>query len=81
MGVLKQIWFYEILVGILLICQNVTVRVCGARVRIYYVFFKKDILNIWRPVQDPELVRGGLLGAPACVKIAYFYMGTSLKIA
>ena len=41
MGVLWQMWLYEIHSGILLICQNATVWVCGAWIRIYYVLCSK----------------------------------------
>ena len=37
MGVLQQIWIYEILGGMLLICQNATVQLYGAWIRINYV--------------------------------------------
>ena len=43
MGVLQQIWLYEILGGMLLICQNTTMRVYGAWIRKYYALcYKKN---------------------------------------
>ena len=61
---------YEILGGILLICQNATVRVCGARIKIYFVLGSK-IYNthgclFWTPSGSRQVA-----GAPAFVKIAY----------
>ena len=32
-----SVWIYEIFGGMLLICQNATVRVCGAWINIHYV--------------------------------------------
>ena len=47
-------WLYEILGGILQLCQNATVRVCGAWIKIYYVLYSKTYNT-----------RGGLFWTPA----------------
>ena len=61
MGPLKQIWLYEILGSILLICQNVTVRVCGAWVGMYYVLRPKIYSTLgslfWTPAGSRRAVK------------------------
>ena len=41
MAVLKQIWLFEIIRGMLLMCQNTTMRVYGAWIKIYCVLCSK----------------------------------------
>ena len=57
--------------GILLICQNATVRVCGAWFQIFSFYVQNHIAPIaalfWTP-----LVCDGPLGAPAFLKLAYW---------
>ena len=40
-GVLQQIWLNEINGGVLLMCQNTTMRVYGARIKTYHGLCKK----------------------------------------
>ena len=40
MGILQQIWLYEIIEGMLLMCQNTTMRVYGAWIT-YYILCQK----------------------------------------
>ena len=50
MGVLQQIWLYEIIGGMLLVCHNTTMRVYGAWIKTYYIFCPKtynSFGNIW----------------------------------
>ena len=42
-GVLQQIWLQEFFGGILLMCQNTTMRVCGAWIKTRYVLCSKTI--------------------------------------
>ena len=39
-AVLQQIWLYEIIGGMLLMCQNATMRVYGAWIKTYVLFSK-----------------------------------------
>ena len=39
--VLQQIWLYEIIGGMLLMCQNTTIWLYGAWIKTYYVLFSK----------------------------------------
>ena len=41
LGVLKQIWLYKIIGGILLMCQNTTTGTYGAWIEIYYILCSK----------------------------------------
>ena len=43
MGVLQLIWLCEIMGSMLLMCQNTTMRVYGARIKIYCVLCSKHI--------------------------------------
>ena len=43
MGVLQLIWLHEIIGGMLLMCQNTTMRVYGARIKRYCVLCSKHI--------------------------------------
>ena len=67
----------EILGDILLICQNVTVRVCGAWIKIYHVLCSKTAYLA--ACSGPPLVRDGPLGAPTFVKLAYHIMHDELQ--
>ena len=60
----------EIIGGILPTCQNVTVRVCGAWIRIYYVYVQKYIAHLMA-YSGTLLVCDGPLGVPSFVKLAY----------
>ena len=48
--------------GMLLICQNATVQVCGARIRIYYVLCSKTYSTFgglfWSPAGSGQAARG-----------------------
>ena len=39
--VLKQIWLHEIIGGMLLMCENATMRVYAARIKTYYLLSSK----------------------------------------
>ena len=41
MGLLQQIWLYEIIGGMLRMCQNTTMRVYGAWIKSYYILCPK----------------------------------------
>ena len=43
MGVLQLIWLYEIIGGMILMCQNTTMRVYGARIKRYRVLCSNHI--------------------------------------
>ena len=67
MGILQQIWLYEIIEGMLLMCQNTTMRVYGAWIT-YYILCQKLIATL-AMCHNPTLVRNKPLGAPASVKL------------
>ena len=62
---------YEILGGILLICQNAMVWVCRAWIRIFFVWCPKTNSTLNGLVLEPPLVHDGPPGAPAFLKFAY----------
>ena len=52
MGVLQQIWLKEIIGGMLLMCQNITVLVYGAWVKMYYVLCPKSYSSFGKGSQS-----------------------------
>ena len=56
--------------GMLLMCQNATIRIRGAFIRIYYVSRLKHMTPL-AVCSSLPLVRGGPLGVPAFVKLLY----------
>ena len=68
MGVLQQIWLYEIIGGMLLMCLNTTMRVYGAWIKTYYVLSKTYTM-----CHNQALVRDKPLGAPVSVRMIYLY--------
>ena len=70
MGVLQQIWLYEIIGGMLLMCQNTTMQVYEAWIKTYYVYVQKHIVAL-ENCHNPPLVRDKPLGVPASVKLVY----------
>ena len=68
LGVSKQIWRNEIIWGILLMCQNITRRVCRAWIITYYVLFQNHMAPLVI-CQNPALVRDKPRGAPISVKL------------
>ena len=67
MGVLKQIWLYEIYGGILLICQNTTMRVNGAWTKRYCGLCSKTYNTLYSTHNFP-IGSQQAAGAPASVK-------------
>ena len=57
----------------LLICQNATVRLCGAWIKIYCAWCSKTYSRFGRLFWTPPLIPNGQLGAPAFVKFAYCF--------
>ena len=60
--------------GMLLICQNATMRVFGAWIGTYmYIlcFMFKNIQHFWWQCSGSPLIRDGPLGAPAFVKLPF----------
>ena len=55
----------------LLMCQNTTIRVYGAWVKIYYVLCPKTYIAASAKYHNPPLVRDKPLGMPASVKLVY----------
>ena len=56
---------YEIIGGVLPICQNATVQVCGAWIRIYYVLCSKTYSTLgglfWIPAVSQQAIRGACI--------------------
>ena len=69
-GILLQIWLYEIIVGMLLMCQNTKMRVYGAYIKTYFALCPKTYcsLEMWH---NQPLVRDKPLGETASVKLVY----------
>ena len=73
----KTCWYYnkfdyEIIGGMLLMCQNTTMQVYGAWIKTYYVLCPKHLAALAR-CHNPALVRDKPLGVPASVKLVYWY--------
>ena len=73
MGVLQQMWLYEIIGGMLLMCQNTTMQVYGAMVHglKLIVFYVQKHITVLARCPNPALVRDKPLGAPVSVKLVY----------
>ena len=54
-------------------CQNTTMGVYGARIKMYYVICPKTYSTSFGNCYNPQLVRDKPLGVPAFVKLVYFY--------
>ena len=63
---------YEIIRDILLMCQNTTMRVNGAWIKVYYIFMLKKYIAFLAMCYNPPLVHDRPLGAPVFVKLAYW---------
>ena len=70
MAVLQQIWLYEIIGCMLLMCQNPQCRYMEHGLNIIIFFVQKHIAGLVM-CSNPGLVRDRSLGAPASVKLAY----------
>ena len=70
MGVSQQTWIYEIIGGMLLMCQNTAMRVYGTWIKTYYVLCSKHKAPL-AMCYNPPLVRDMPLGALAYVKVVY----------
>ena len=80
MGVLQQIWLYKIIAGVLLMCQNTTMRVYyGAWIKTYYVYVQKHIAALEMCHNQP-LVRNicetGLFANVSVYSIYWNFMST-----
>ena len=56
MEVLQQMWLYEIIGGMLLMCQNTTMRVYGAWIKLLMFYVQKHIAAL-AMCHNPTLVR------------------------
>ena len=70
MCVLHQIWLHKILGGILLICQNTTMRVYGAWIKTKYITF--DVQKHIAICYNHPLVCDKPLKVPAFVRLIYW---------
>ena len=61
MGVLQEIGLFEIRRGISLICQNTTMRLYGAWIRVYHVLYSKSYCTFsglfWSPAGSRQATR------------------------
>ena len=74
MAVLQQIWLYKIIGGMLLMCQNTTVRVYGHGLE-HIAFNVKKYIAALVMCYNPALVHDKPLGAPAYVELVYLLGG------
>ena len=70
--VLQQIWLYQIIRGILLMCQNTTMRVYGSCIK-HITFYVQNHMSALAMCYNPGLVRDKPLGVPAYVKLLYYW--------
>ena len=64
--VLQQIWFYEIIGGTLLMCQNTTMWVYGAWIKTYYVLCSKTYSSFGNVLKSSASSRQAARGARIC---------------
>ena len=71
MGVfLQQIWLYDIIGGMFLMCQNATMQVYGHGLKLNTFYVRKHIAGL-AICHNQVLVRDKPLGVPASVKLVY----------
>ena len=66
MEVLQQIWLYEIIGGMLLMCQNTTMRVYGAWIKTYHVLCPKTYSSFGNVSKSTASSRQAARGACIC---------------
>ena len=69
-GILQQIWLYEIIGSMLLMCQNTTMRVYEAWIK-HIAFNVKKYVAPLAMCYNPPLVLDTPLESPASVKVVY----------
>ena len=77
MVVLQQIWLYEIIGGMSLMCQNTAMRVYGAWIDTYQVLIKKKHIAALAKCYNPALVRNKPLGTPDLWNWSIGQLGTN----
>ena len=78
---LQLIWLWEIIGGMLLMCQNATMRVYGARIKIYCILCSKTYSSSRSLVIISRWFATSRLGAPASVRQVYCFDKSSSRTA